>query len=141
MSKILSYPTLNITLLDDEHVELFSIMNQVKSLAKDENMLYKEEELEKIFTRLKDYTKKHFIDEATFMEEIKYPRLSQHLEAHKGFTDKLFSFELEKVGISLKNQDILIYELMEYLENWLCIHIEDCDLKIAQFLNGTLEEE
>ena len=46
------------------------------------------------------------------------------------------SFEIDVEKISLRTQDKMIYDLMEYLKEWLQIHILDCDRKVVRFMNG-----
>ena len=125
-----------IELMDTQHQYLFEMMEKAQNLLKDENILYKYDELIDILEGLHNYTRKHFGEEVAFMESINYPRLQLHLAAHKGFIDKLNSFEVDAEKISLGTQDQVIYDLMEYLKHWLCIHILDCDKKVVRFLNG-----
>ena len=101
-----------------------------------ESFFYKDEELIEILQGLKDYIKKHFQDEIALMESMDYPRLQLHLKAHQEFADKVNSFEIDAEKISLRTQDKMIYDLMEYLKEWLQIHILDCDRKVIRFMNG-----
>jgi hemerythrin len=132
---------IGLPFLDEQHQKIFSLMEDVQTLLKDENILYKYDELVKILEGLEEYALNHFDDEVAFMESIDYPRLQLHIAAHKGFTDKLSSFELDAETISLGTQDKIIMELMDYLTEWLQIHICDCDRKIAAFVNGTFVNE
>ena len=127
---------IGIELMDTQHQYLFELMENAQALLKDENILYKYEELIKILKGLEDYTKKHFDDEIALMESMDYPRLHLHIAAHQGFIDKLNSFEIDAEKISLGTQDQMIYDLMEYLKEWLQIHILDCDKKVHRFMNG-----
>lgn len=127
---------LGLELMDTQHQYLFELMEKVQFLLKDENLLYKDEELFEILDGLRDYIKKHFEDEIALMESLNYPRLQLHIAAHQSFIDKVVSFELDAEKISLRNQDRMIYDLMEYLKEWLQIHILDCDRKVVRFMNG-----
>lgn len=127
---------IGIELMDTQHQYLFELMEKAQTLLKDENILYKYDELIDILKGLKEYTQKHFRDEIALMESLDYPRLQLHIEAHQGFIDKLNSFEIDAEKISLGTQDQVIYDLMEYLKYWLQIHILDCDRKVVRFING-----
>ena len=127
---------IGIELMDTQHQYLFELMDHVQALLRDENILYKYEEIIRILQGLEDYTQKHFNDEIALMESLNYPRLQLHIAAHQGFIDKLHSFEIDVEQISLGTQDQLIYDLMEYLKDWLRIHILDCDKKVHRFMNG-----
>ena len=127
---------IGIELMDTQHQHLFELMEKAQNLLKDENILYKYDELIEILKGLENYTQKHFVDEIALMESLNYPRLQLHIKAHQGFIDKLNSFEIDAEKISLGTQDQMIYDLMEYLKEWLQIHILDCDRKVVRFING-----
>ncbi|MFI3213874.1 MAG: hemerythrin domain-containing protein [Eubacteriales bacterium] len=126
---------LGIEFLDIQHQKLFELMEKVQILLKDQNMLYKYEEIHTILHGLVDYSNIHFKQEVAYMESIDYPRLELHIEAHKGFQDKLSDIIVKYTNISLITQDEIIMDLMEYLTVWLQNHILDCDRKIANFIN------
>lgn len=127
---------IGIPFIDDQHQTLFGLIDDAQTLLKDENILYKYDDLIKILTGLKDYTIRHFEEETAFMESINYPRLSLHLAAHDGFRSKLAGFEIDAESISLGTQDEMLLHLLDYLMQWLQVHILDCDRKIALFLDG-----
>ena len=127
---------IGIELMDTQHQYLFELMERVQTLLRDENILYKYEEIIRILKGLEQYTQQHFDAEIALMESMDYPRLQLHIAAHQGFIDKLHSFEINVEQISLGTQDQLIYDLMEYLKDWLQIHILDCDKKVHRFMNG-----
>lgn len=127
---------IGIESIDAQHQYLFELMEKAQNLLKDENILYKYDDLLIILKGLEDYTHKHFDEEIALMKSLDYPRLELHCKAHQGFIDKLTSFEIDAEKISLGTQDQMIYDLMEYLKEWLQIHILDCDKKIARFING-----
>ena len=127
---------LGLELMDTQHQHLFQLMEDAQNLLEDENLLYKDEELIEILQGLKDYIKKHFSDEIALMESMDYPRLQLHIKAHQEFIEKVNSFEIDAEKISLRTQDKMIYDLMEYLKEWLQVHILDCDRKVIRFMNG-----
>ena len=122
--------------MDTQHQHLFTLMEDVQALLEDENLLYKDEELIEILQGLRDYIKMHFGEEIALMESLDYPRLQLHIKAHNEFIEKVNSFEIDAEKISLRTQDKMIYDLMEYLKEWLKVHILDCDKKVIRFMNG-----
>lgn len=124
---------IGVSELDEEHQNLFSLIDDAQTLLKDENILYKYDNLIKILQGLKDYADVHFETEVSLMESLNYPELKEHVEAHDGFCKQVDSFNLDMDTISLGTQDKLIEELLNYLKSWLQIHILDCDRKIALF--------
>lgn len=127
---------IGIELMDEQHQVLFELMEKAQTLLKDENILYKYDDLIKILNGLKDYTMKHFSEEIELMESINYPRLELHKLAHNSFVEKLNNFEIDADKISLGTQDQMILELMDYLLDWLKVHILDCDRKVRLFMDG-----
>lgn len=127
---------IGVELMDEQHQVLFELMEKAQNLLKDENILYKYDDLVKILNGLKEYTLKHFSEEIALMESINYPRLDLHKEAHKGFIEKLDAFEIDADKISLGTQDQMILDLMDYLLEWLKVHILDCDRKVRLFMDG-----
>ena len=67
--------------------------------------------------------------------------ITARLAAHEGFCKKLDSFSLDMDAISLGTQDKMLLEILDYLNEWLQIHILDCDRKIARFMNGEQIED
>ena len=127
---------IGISKLDEQHQTLFSLIDDAQTLMKDENILYKYDKLIKILQGLREYSEQHFNEEVSLMESINYPRLQLHIAAHEGFCKKLDSFSLDMDAISLGTQDKMLLEILDYLNEWLQIHILDCDRKIARFMNG-----
>ena len=127
---------IGIELMDEQHQVLFELMENAQRLLKDENILYKYDDLTKILKGLKDYSIKHFREEIELMESVNYPRTELHKEAHNSFVEKLNSFEIDFDKISLGTQDQMILDLMDYLLDWLKVHIMDCDRKVRLFMDG-----
>ena len=78
-----------VVVLDDQHEQLFQLVHQAKTLFKDENMLYKFDELQKILKGLRAYTLSHFSTEEAYMEEASYSQLEAHRQLHQSFIEKL----------------------------------------------------
>lgn len=119
-----------ITILDEQHEQLFQLTQQAKALLKNENMLYKYDELQKILKGLRDYTLSHFVTEEDYMEKAGYAKLDAHRQLHLRFIDKLNQFEEEVTRISLGTQDTILAELWDYLADWLMQHISNIDIEM-----------
>lgn len=118
--------------IDDQHRKIFQLADQVYELLKDENMLYKDGELLKIVQELQDYTKYHFSEEEIYMEEIGYSRLDEQKIQHEKFIEELDKLNQAVQQISLRNQDQVIFKLLDYLTYWLKVHIEKFDMLIKK---------
>ncbi len=118
--------------IDDQHRKIFQLADQVYELLKDENMLYKDGELLKIVQELQDYTKYHFTEEEIYMEKIGYSRLEEQKIQHEKFIEELDKLNQAVQQISLRNQDQVIFKLLDYLTYWLKVHIEKFDMLIKK---------
>jgi hemerythrin len=118
--------------IDDQHRRIFQLADQVYELLKDENMLYKDGELLKIVQELQDYTKYHFSEEEIYMEKIGYSRLEEQKIQHEKFIEELDKLNQAVQQISLRNQDQVIFKLLDYLTYWLKVHIEKFDMLIKK---------
>lgn len=125
---------IGISELDEQHQKLFSLIDDAQTLLKDENILYKYDHLINILQGMRTYADKHFQTEVALMENLNYPELESHKEAHDGFCKKVDSFHLNMETISLGTQNKIIEELLDYLNQWLQVHILACDRKIADFM-------
>lgn len=112
-----------IAVLDEQHRQLFNLTNQAQALLKDQNMLYKFDELEKILKGIRAYTLSHFVDEEAYMADAGYSRLDEHLVLHQKFLENLTRIDEEASRVSLGTQDSILRELLNYLTKWLHQHI------------------
>lgn len=116
-----------IELVDQEHARLFEIVNEANDLIEAELLHDKYDEIVHIINVLKDYTVTHFADEEAYMERIGYQGLEAQKVAHMSFVDMLNQINLDNVD---DNQQEYLKELVEYLKNWLVVHILKVDKKI-----------
>ena len=116
-----------IEIVDEEHARLFEIINEADNLIKAELLHDKYDEIVHILEVLKEYTITHFADEEAYMERIGYEGLSAQKVAHMSFVDMLNQVNLDNVD---ENQQAYLEELVEYLKNWLVVHILKVDKKI-----------
>lgn len=121
-----------ITVLDEQHSQLFRLTDEAQTLLKDENMLYKFDDLEKIMKELRDYTFSHFIEEEAFMAKSLYAKIDEHKKLHQIFVDNLNQIEEEISRISLGTQDSILSELLACLTEWLQKHILVIDQEMVK---------
>lgn len=116
-----------IFLIDEEHKELFRIIDEVSILIEDEFMVDKYDKIVALLEELKDYALHHFQDEEEYMESIHYEGLEAQKKAHKVYMEHLKEIDLEDMDA---NQQESLNELMEFLTGWLINHILRMDKKI-----------
>ncbi len=122
--------------LDEQHQQLFLLTSQAQTLLKDQNMLYKFDELTKLLEGIRSYTMSHFVDEESFMRNAGYVKLDEHLALHQKFLDDLTRIDEEASRVSLGTQDSILKELLDYLTEWLHRHILLIDKEMVKEINA-----
>lgn len=124
----------DIALIDDEHKHLFEIIEQTNNLIH-ANMLHdKYDEIIHLLNELKTYTEIHFSDEEFLMERISYPGIEAQKKAHSAFVDKLVHIDIDELDEIDSHQQTYLFELINYLLNWLSNHILASDMKIGEYI-------
>lgn len=121
-----------IKLVDDEHRQLFALVNEVHALLHDEFIFDKYDEIMRILTELKNYTEMHFHDEESYMEKINYPELDAQRHAHNAFIEKLVNINFEELESLDNNQQEYLQDILDFLAKWLVNHILRMDKKIGK---------
>ncbi len=119
-----------IELVDSEHQRLFEIIADANRVIHAELMHDKYDEIVRILSELREYTEVHFGDEEEYMESINYPDLPKQKMAHTVFVEKLAEIDLDSMD---DNQQSYLEELIDFLLNWLSVHILSMDKKIGEF--------
>lgn len=126
-----------IELIDEEHRRLFEIIKEANDLIHAEFLHDKYDEILHILDELRNYTETHFSDEEAFMEQINYPELEAQQKAHSAFIEKLVNINFAEFDEIDNNQQSYLFELINYLLNWLTNHILGSDLKIGEYVRKT----
>lgn len=121
-----------IEIIDNEHRQLFSLVNEVYALVNDEFIFDKYDEIMRILTELKNYTEMHFQDEEEYMEQIKYPELEAQRRAHNAFIEKLVNINFEELENLDNNQQEYLQDILDFLAKWLVNHILKMDKEIGK---------
>lgn len=122
-----------IEVVDQEHQRLFEIIADANKVIHAELLHDKYDEIMCILSELKDYTQEHFRDEEACMEEMGYPGLTEQKKAHEAFIEKLAEIDLDSMD---DNQQTYLEELIDFLLNWLSVHILHMDKKIGEYANS-----
>jgi hemerythrin len=84
---------------------------------------------------LNDYTKKHFMDEETYMRSIHYPGYEEQRKAHRDFIAQIKKIR-DDYNVSGGNI-LVILQANQLIVDWLTKHISIMDKKIGQHANST----
>ena len=118
-----------IETIDGEHKMLFDIIEQVHEVIADDIRADKYDEIVKLLSDLRTYTKVHFKDEEEYMESIQYDGLEAQKVAHELFVARLDAIDLDEIDA---HQEEALEELMAFLTEWLVNHILQMDKRISQ---------
>ncbi len=125
---------LKIPKIDNQHKELFSILDTLNK-SFDRGTTHKES-LQAI-KFMAEYIKHHFKSEEELMKLIRYPELHLQKQMHKEFI-AYFSKQIK----SLKNKhDINLFEIRDFIADWIISHIIQEDTKIKKYLNDKKQDK
>lgn len=113
-----------IPMIDEEHKTLFDIIGKIYKAIDVELVHDKFDLILDILDELKEYTSVHFADEENYMKEIGYEGLAQQQILHEKFVETLNEVNLDEVD---DNQVEYLYEVLNFLQNWLINHILKVD--------------
>lgn len=120
-----------ITMIDEEHSQLFAYANQVYELLQSEFIADKYDNIADVLQKLRDYTKKHFADEEAYMESIQYKQVFMQKVQHQEFINRLDSWNLAEID-EMEDQDKVIEDMLTFLTDWLIHHILELDTQIGK---------
>lgn len=117
---------LGIDSVDNEHVKLVDLLNQVHTLLGEG----KRDEARQYFNEtLSDYVIEHFANEEKFMESIGFPSLDEHRKIHENF--KRSFHELKPLIESY--DEAAFRKALNDAFTWIIAHIGKTDRKYATF--------
>lgn len=114
---------LGIHEIDSQHRLLFAIAGEIDDI---ENPDDEGPELRYVIDHIRKYVKEHFDFEESFMENAGYPKLADHITAHKHIVE-----EVNHTLTSSKNLTGLKDQLSYMMNVWVKDHILDHDRQFA----------
>lgn len=120
--------SLNNTIIDEQHKQLFKLANQVEALDPKTST---KEQLSVLLKEFFNYMRQHFKDEEAYMQSIEYPHLKQHCQLHEQIIEAMTSILKETKGI-----EALQAKMKTVSHQWLVEHILQNDLKIEKWRKG-----
>lgn len=116
--------------IDNEHRELFRIINETQELLDNQVLSDKYDRIIEMVDRLEQYAEEHFRHEEEYMESIRHPELNLQKRQHLFFCDKINS--ITNSFSSDHEQQTVLEDLLKYLVTWLYRHIVSSDLMIGK---------
>lgn len=115
--------------IDREHEKLFEIADKAYNTLMDEFIPDKYDYIVEVLKELMDYAATHFRHEEEYMMSIRYKKLFSQKASHQEFIDKIADYNLDKID---ENQKTVIFELLDFLNDWLIHHIIESDKLIGE---------
>ena len=116
----------DIATIDTQHKVIIKILNELY------NVVYidkKEDKLDGIIYELVQYTVYHFGEEEKLFEKYSYIEEQDHIMEHRKFIERVKEF----TEINSTDSSTLVFELIEFLKEWLIEHILVTDRKYVVF--------
>lgn len=120
-----------ISLCDEQHKELFRILDKCIDLSRQSKYLDKTEEMSAVIEELLDYTIYHFEAEEKHMLEIGYRRFLSHKVQHDTFIKTLKDFEMNE---DQDKQEEEVSKILQFVLDWIGEHILVIDKNIMNYL-------
>ncbi len=114
--------------IDTQHKKLFNIINELFTAFEGS---FAESQVPRILKELEDYTVYHFSTEERLFEERNYPLKEEHKKEHDSFIRKIKNF---KKQMELGQNNLLAFDVMLALKDWLIDHILGSDHKYIPYL-------
>jgi hemerythrin len=118
--------SVGVELIDEQHKKLFSHINDLYLAMKEAR---DKEIISGLLDRLADYASYHFTAEEKYFEEFGYEKKVEHIAYHKQYIEKIKSFQKNQ------NQSFLSYDIVDFLEDWILVHIATEDKKYTRCFN------
>ena len=116
--------------VDTQHKQLFKIGRDIEQLLRIQCIGVTDKQLLDIVCELRDFTGYHFYVEERMMDEMCYPRITEHKKFHKRCSDFIMGLDLPKIKAEpVKQLKIIRDEVQE----WIMNHVlsEDCNMTTA----------
>lgn len=123
--------SVNIDIIDEQHKELFNILDKCYELLLKNKENDKYDEIITILEELKEYTIYHFQTEEDFMRKNGYSKFLTHKFAHDAFIEEINKFDIYSIDIDQKKS---INNILDVVSNWIKVHIMETDKNIPKYL-------
>jgi hemerythrin len=116
--------SVNVQEIDVQHKEITNMLNDLYDA-----FLQKEHETKigEIIGKLTEYALYHFETEEKYFHQFSFPKMEEHVQEHRNFTEKVKLFRQEYD----RNKGALTYKLINFLREWLMNHILISDKEYA----------
>lgn len=116
--------------VDTQHKQLFKIGRDIEQLLRIQCIGVTDKQLLDIVCELRDFTGYHFYVEERMMDEMCYPRITEHKKFHKRCSDFITGLDLPKIKAEPVKQ---LKVIRDEVQDWIMNHVlsEDCNMATA----------
>ncbi len=120
---------LKIGIIDNQHKEIFDVINKLIIAFDEQNEL---EEAYDALCFVEEYVQKHFQTEEFYLRKFEYKELEAHIKLHKAFSDQLKEFKTSwrRSGITR----MAAIQMADFLVIWWNRHILEVDSKYVSWI-------
>ena len=118
-----------IQMLDEQHQELFGVMERLRRMIE---VGAARPLVEALLGDLVACTERHFATEETYMSRFGYPDFPQHVSDHASMLASLRELQARYQ----ESQQAMALMVPTFLERWLKHHVSDGDLGFVTFLKA-----
>lgn len=121
-----------VELIDEQHKELFRRVSDFTQIIRsNENWNDKLEKVKETMSFMQEYVIVHFHDEEIYQEQINYPDIEAHKEAHSKFREGINNYVrlFKEEGFTEEK----VQEFGGKLMTWLIMHVGKMDQKIGEY--------
>ena len=128
-----------VPVIDEQHQELFGrVSNFLQTVKSKGDWAEKLIAVKETMSFMQEYVVSHFHDEEVYQEQINYPDIQDHKEAHRKFKQAVsdYATRMETEGYT----EDLVQEFGGKLMTWLIMHVAVMDQKIGVYAKSQGDE-
>lgn len=118
--------------MDEQHKQFFHLCNELIDLLEKDGPIDKEEALV-LVSKIGNYAFYHFGLEEELFQQTTYPKVKEHIRAHKAFRDA-FDALAKKVNDPDRDLRETLEELVVFSGEWIKNHIITIDKEYTEYL-------
>lgn len=117
--------SIGLSAIDEQHKIFVEILNKLsRSFLKPDDR----KTVAKTLKELSSYAKEHFASEEKYFDVFHYEHTTQHKRGHAAFQQQIRLLENQ----FNEGRDLLEYDLLEFMNDWLIVHIMEEDKKYIE---------
>lgn len=120
---------LGIEAIDEEHKELFKILDELHQLVSHDDSADKFDKIVNLSKYFRNCIKVHFKNEEEYMESIQYEELEVQQLAHDVFITRLELMNLDDFDVTRQDE---LEEYVEAMTEWVAAHVIHMDKNIPK---------